>query len=80
MVVFFLLFFTELTFFLLTQISQIKDFEATIAELEVEIESDQNKWLRMQCNIVGMSEKLTQLLNDSHLARQRTLNSPIYTK
>lgn len=45
--------------------------EATIDELETEIKTDQNKWLRLQCNIVSMSEKLTQLLNDSHLARQR---------
>ncbi|XP_031617071.1 coiled-coil domain-containing protein 40 [Contarinia nasturtii] len=52
---------------------KIKDFETTIVELEVEIETDQNKWLRLQCNIVSMSEKLTDLLNESHLARQQLL-------
>lgn len=45
--------------------------ETTIFDLETEINDDQNKWLRLQCNIVSMSEKLTHLLNDSHLARQR---------
>lgn len=43
----------------------------SIDELEMEIKDDQNKWLRLQCNIVSMSEKLTQIFNDSHLARQR---------
>lgn len=45
--------------------------ESTICQLETEIKDDQNKWLRLQCNIMSMSEKLTQLLNESHLARQR---------
>lgn len=43
----------------------------SIDELEIEINKHQNKWLRLQCNIVSMSEKLTQICNDTHLARQR---------
>lgn len=43
----------------------------SIDELDKEIKDDQNKWLRLQCNIVSMSAKLTQIFNDSHLARQR---------
>lgn len=54
---------------------QIKDHEAQIEELETEIKTDQNKWLRLQYNIVSMSEKLTQILNVSNLARQRTIHS-----
>lgn len=60
---------------------KIQHFEATINDLETEIKNDQNKWLRLQCNIVSMSEKLTQLLNDEHLARQREFHhfqTPIY--
>lgn len=54
---------------------KIQHFEATINDLETEIKNDQNKWLRLQCNIVSMSEKLTQLLNDEHLARQREFHN-----
>lgn len=43
----------------------------SIDELEMEIKEYQNKWFRLQCNIVSMSEKLTQIYNDTHLARQR---------
>lgn len=45
----------------------------SIDELEMEIKDDQNKWLRLQCNIVSMSEKLTQIYNDTHLSRQRKI-------
>lgn len=54
---------------------KIQHFEATINDLETEIKNDQNKWLRLQCNIVSMSEKLTQVLNDEHLARQREFHN-----
>lgn len=52
----------------------------SIDALEMEIKDDQNKWLRLQCNIVSMSEKLTQIFNDSHLARQRKICFSNYTE
>lgn len=45
--------------------------ELSIDELEMEIKENQNNWLHLQCKIVSMSEKLTQIYNDAHLARQR---------
>lgn len=51
--------------------------EISIEELETEIKGYQNNWLHLQCNIVSMSEKLTQIYNDTHLARQRKfINRP----
>lgn len=43
----------------------------SIDDLENEIKENQNSWLYLQCNIVSMSEKLTQIYNGTHLARQR---------
>lgn len=45
--------------------------ERSIYELEIEINEDQNNWLRLQGNIIQISEKLTHQMNESHLAQQR---------
>lgn len=50
---------------------QVRDLEMTITELEIQIKNDQNDWLRLQNNIVQLSERLTEQMNDSHLAKQR---------
>lgn len=39
--------------------------------MEKEIKNDQNNWLRLQGNILDMSEKLNRQMNESHLAQQR---------
>lgn len=57
----------KIVFFLL----QVRDLEMTITELEIQIKNDQNDWLRLQNNIVQLSERLTEQMNDSHLAKQR---------
>lgn len=53
--------------------------ERTIAEIEVEIRDGQNQWIRLQNNIVNMSEQHSQQLNEIHLARQRKYNFDIVT-
>lgn len=50
-------------------------YEMSIDELEMEIKENQNNWLHLQCNIVSMSEKLTRIYNDTHLARQRKIHT-----
>lgn len=45
--------------------------ERTIAEIEAEIHDGQNHWIRLQNNIVNMSEEHSQQLNEIHLARKR---------
>lgn len=39
--------------------------------MEIEIKNDQNNWLRLQGNILDMSEKLNRQMNESHSAQQR---------
>lgn len=52
-------------------IFQIVDLEKSIAELETQIRNDQNEWMRLQNNIIIMSEKHTCQLNEIHLGRKR---------
>lgn len=41
--------------------------------METEMKNDQNNWLRLQGNIIDMSEKLNHQMNESHLAEQRKI-------
>lgn len=53
---------------------QVTNLEKSIAEMEIEMKNDQNNWLRLQANILDMSEKLNRQMNESHLAQQRKIH------
>lgn len=52
---------------------QVTNLEQSIREMETEMKNDQNNWLRLQGNILDMSEKLNRQMNESHLAQQRKI-------
>lgn len=55
----------------MTNFSQVIDLEKKIAELDGKIKESQQFWLRLQSNVVALSEKRAQQMDEIFVGRKR---------
>ena len=55
----------------LQTLPQVIDLEKKIAELDGKIKESQQFWLRLQSNVVGLSEKRAQQMDEIFVGRKR---------